>query len=289
MFESVEAFYRPASVREAVQLLQSGKGSARIVAGCTDLIVEDDRSIRSLIDITHTGLNYIRRRSTRWAIGATTTMAQIEESAELRNVAGGILARAAASCGSVQIRNMATVGGNMANGSPAADLATPLLALDSAASVASPQGRHRVDLANYLAEARSRKMAQSLLAEVTFAEPPGGLRCGWSFQKFGRTAVDISIVNVAAGLQLDAHRHVKWARIALGAVAPTPVRMHEAEAILTGRTLDHALVVEACACVMRHVRPISDQRASADFRCELSRVLTERALEECAAAAGCEL
>ena len=289
MFESVEAFYRPANVREALQLLQRGKGSARIVAGCTDVIVGGDRSVRFLIDITHAGLSYNRRRGANWAIGATTTMAEIEDSAEIRGLAGGLLSRAAATCGPVQIRNMATVGGNMANGSPAADLATPLLALDAAAVVADARGRRKMPLADYLAAARSRELAKSLLVEVTFADPPRGSRCGWSFQKFGRTAVDISVVNVAAGLQLDARGRVKWARIALGAVAPAPLRMAGAEALMAGRTYDCVLVAAACESVMREVRPISDLRASADYRRELSRVLTGRALEECVAPSGCPL
>jgi aerobic carbon-monoxide dehydrogenase medium subunit len=289
MFQSVEAFYRPASVREALQLLQRGKGKARIVAGCTDVAVGDDRSVRFLIDITHAGLSYIRVRRATWAIGATTTMAELEESAEVRALAGGLVARAAATCGSVQVRNMATVGGNMANGSPAADLATPLLALEAAAVVAEARGRHKMPLADYLAEARSREPANSVLVEVTFPEPPYGPRCGWSFQKLGRTAVDISVVNVAAGLQLDTRGRVKWARIALGAVAPAPVRMAGVEALMAGRTLDRGLLAEACGSVMREVRPISDQRASAEYRREISRVLAGRALEECAAAAGYSL
>src|SRR5579871_2289017 len=105
MFESVEAFHRPANVREALELLQRGKGRARIVAGCTDVMVENDPSARTLIDITHAGLNYVRRRGARWAIGSTTTMADLEESAEIQALAGGLLSRAAATCGSVQIRN----------------------------------------------------------------------------------------------------------------------------------------------------------------------------------------
>jgi carbon-monoxide dehydrogenase medium subunit len=289
MFESVEAFYRPANVREALQLLQRGKGRARIVAGCTDVIVEDDRSVRFLIDITHAGLSYVRRRGANWAIGAATTMAELEASIEVGALAGGILARAAATCGSPQIRNMATVGGNMANGSPAADLATPLLALEASAVVADARGRHKMPLAGYLAAARSRELANSLLVEVTFADPPRGSRCGWSFHKFGRTAVDLSIVNVAVGLELDARGRVKWARIALGAVASASIRTPDAEALMVGRALDHALLAEASESVTREVRPITDLRASADYRRELSRVLTGRALEECAAAAGCLL
>jgi CO/xanthine dehydrogenase FAD-binding subunit len=293
MYENVEAFYRPASVREALQLLQSGKGSARIVAGCTDLMIENDRSVRFLIDITHAGLSYIRRRGDSWTIGATTTLAAIEESAELQTLACGLLPRAAATCGSMQIRNMATVGGNMANGSPAADMATPLLALDAFAMIAENAGggnaRRKMPLAEYLGNARHGDLGNSLLAEVGFGEPPGGPRCRWSFQKFGRTAVDISVVNVAAGLQLDTRGRVKFARLALGAVGPVPCRVSAVESLMGGRTFDHALLAEVCELVEREVQPISDVRASADYRRELSRVLTGRAFEECAAQAGCSL
>jgi len=289
MFESVEAFYRPASVREALQMLQRGKGSARIVAGCTDVVVEGGPTVRFLIDITRAGLNYIRRRGANWAIGATTTMADLTESNEIRALAGGLLSQAAATCGSLQIRNMATVGGNMANGSPAADLAAPLLTLDATAVIADASGRHRMPLAHYLVLSRTRALANSLLVEVTFPDPPSAAHCGWSFQKFGRTALDVSVVNVAAGLQLDTHRRVKWARIALGAVAPAPVRMPVAEALMRGRKFDRALLAEVCASVVREVHPIGDLRASAEYRMELSRVLTGRALEECAARAGCSL
>lgn len=289
MFERVEAFYRPASVREALHLLHTAKGGARIVAGGTDVVVEADPSVRVLIDITRAGLSYVRRRGLKWAIGATTTMADLEDSSEIRDLAGGILARAASTCGSVQIRNLATLGGNMANGSPAADLATPLLVLDAQAVVADNSGRHKMPLASYLAAASSQRLARALLVEVGFDDPPRGTRCGWSFQKFGRTATDISIVNVAAGVECDSRGKVKWARIALGAVAPAPIRMPEAEACLTGHVLNRELLAQACEAVMRAVRPIRDVRASADYRRELSRVLTGRALEECTAATGCSL
>lgn len=289
MFESVEAFYRPATVREALQLLHRAKGSARIVAGCTDAIVGGGQSVRFLIDITRAGLSYIRQRNGNWAIGATTTMSALEESPQIRQLAGGLLSRAAATCGSIEIRNAATVGGNMANRSPAADLATPLLVLDASAVIANARGRRKMPLARYLAEAGRRETADSLLVEVTFPDPPRGSRCGWSFKKFGRNAADISVVNVAAGLELDARRRVKWARIALGAVAPAPLRMPAAEALMAGRVFDRALVAGASECVMRDVSPITDVRASAEYRRELCRVLTGRALEECAGPAGCSI
>ncbi len=284
MFDTVEAFYRPGTVREALRLLQNGKNRARFVAGGTDLVVEADRSTRILIDITHAGLSYIRRKGQACVIGATTTMATIENSPAIRALAGGILARAAATCGSVQIRNMATLGGNLANGSPAADTATPLLALDAEVVLADARGRRRIPLAAFYSGPRKTR---TLIVEVAIPVPPRGAR--WSFQKLGRTEDDISLVNAAAGLQLDSKGRAKWVRIALGAVAPTPVRAVNAEKLLVGRKADEATLAEVCDEVAREVRPITDVRASAEYRREMCRVLVGRALQECAAGTGCSL
>ena len=289
MFDKVEAFYRPESVPEALRLLERSKGQGRLVAGGTDLVVEGEHPVRFLIDLTRAGLAYIRKREAVCSIGATTTLAELEDSTVIRALAGGLVARAAATCGSVQIRNRATIGGNLAHGSPAADLATPLLALDAAALIANQHGRRRVHLADYLAKPRGNVLRNSLLIEITIPEPPHGARCGWAFQKFGRTEIDIALVNAAAGLQLDAHGRVKEVRLALGAVAEFPFRARKVEALMTGRELDHALLVEAGEQVTRDVNPIDDLRATAEFRRELSRVLAGRALEACAEQAGCSL
>jgi carbon-monoxide dehydrogenase medium subunit len=284
MFDTVETFYRPSSVREAVRLLQNGKSRARVVAGGTDLVVEGDRSIRFLIDITHAGLSYIRREGKACVVGATTTMAALETSPAIRALAGGMLARAAATCGSVQIRNMATLGGNLANGSPAADTATPLLALDAEVVLADARGRRKIPLTEFYS---GQRKTRALLIEVAIPAQPRGGR--WSFQKLGRTEGDISLVNAAAGLQLDSKGRVKWVRVALGAVAPTPMRAVNAEKLLVGRKLDENALAEVGEEVAREARPISDVRASAEYRRATIRVLVRRALEECAAGTGCSL
>lgn len=276
MFGNVEAFYRPGNVPEALRLLQKTKGQARVLAGGTDLALAADGSVRFLIDISRAGLTYIRRRNQTIAIGATTTIAEMEESPILRVLAGGMLCRAAASCGAIEIRNVATLGGNMANGSPTADLVTPLLVLGASVVLAGTREKHKLPLADFLS-GTGLPAAPSLLTEVVIPAPPDGRRCGWSFQKFGRTAVDISLVNVAAGLELDAGGRVKWLRIAVGAAA---------EELAVGRVLDRALLAEIGDEVARELRPITDQRASAEYRRNLAHVLTGRALEECAAQAG---
>ncbi len=289
MFTQVEAFYRPATVAEALRLLDRGKGQARIVAGGTDLVVESGPTVRYLIDITRAGLSYIRRKDSMWLVGATTTLAELEESTAIRGLANGLLAVAAATCGSVQNRNLATVGGNLMHGSPAADLVPPLLVLDASVVIARSGTRHRMHLSDYLQRNRGNGQGRSLLTEISIPEPPRGTRRGWSFQKFGRTELDIALVNAAAGLQLDSRGRVKWARLALGAVAETPFRLSSIEQFVAGQEFGPGLIAEVGEQVIREVQPISDVRASAQLRRELSRAMAGRALEECAAQAGWSL
>ena len=207
----------------------------------------------------------------------------------IRTLAGGILAKAAATCGSIQNRNMATVGGNLANASPAADTASVLLALDAEVVVASSSRKRTIALTEFYAGPHRTVLNGELLVEVVIPTLPRGGRMGWSFQKLGRSETDISLVNVAAGIQADAHGRIKWARIALGAVGPTPLRGRKAEELLLGNTLSEDLLTRVGAAVAKEVSPISDARASAEYRREMSAVLTRRALRECAAQAGCKL
>ncbi len=173
----------------------------------------------------------------------------------------------------------------MAHGSPAADLAPPLLALDASVLLASGSSRRTMTLGDYLAPRAKRNGVDALLVEIQFRKS-FGTRCGWSFQKLGRTTVDISLVSAAAGLQIDRQGKVKWVRIALGAAAPAAMRAGETEKLIAGRVLDRSLLEEAGQSVQREVAPISDHRASAGYRREMSGVLVRRALEECAAQAG---
>jgi carbon-monoxide dehydrogenase medium subunit len=132
-------------------------------------------------------------------------------------------------------------------------------------------------------------LGKALLVEIVVPALPRGGRTGWSFQKLGRTECDISLVNAAVGLQVDARKRCKWARIALGAVAPVPIRLPQAEGLLAGRELSRELIDEVCDRVARDVRPVSDLRATAEYRRDMSRVLARRALVECAELAGCTL
>jgi carbon-monoxide dehydrogenase medium subunit len=289
MFDQVDSYHRPRSIREAIRLLQAGRSRARIVAGGTDLVAQADSSIRSLVDITQLGLSYIRKVGKSWAIGTTTTMARVEDSKDICELASGILAKAAAACGSVQLRNMATLGGNLANASPAADTAVPLLVLDASVVLEGATKRRTLPLAEFFSAPGKTALGKELLVEIQIPVPPRGGRWGWSFQKLGRTECDISIVSAAAGLQLDARGTCKWVRIALGAVAPTPMRAVGAEAILAGQKLTADLIAQVREQVAREVSPIGDVRAPAEYRREMAQVLVERVVRDCAQMAGVTL
>ncbi len=286
MFDHIEAFYRPTSIREAIRLLHSGRGRGRLVAGGTDVAVQADRSIRFLVDVSRLGLSYIRRKGGGWVIGATTTMSELESSPAIRALANGILATAASTCGAMQNRNVATVGGNLANGSPAADTATPLLALDAVVVLAGPQGRGKVPLAEFFSGPHKTVAKGALIVEILIPPWPHKGRMGWSFQKLGRILSDIAVVNAAAGLQVDRAGRCTWARIALGAVAPTPMRARRAEVLLVGQVLTGELLDRASDALAQEVRPITDVRSTAEYRREMSHVLARRALRECAERAG---
>jgi CO/xanthine dehydrogenase FAD-binding subunit len=287
----LQAFYRPSSVAEAVRVMAKSGKRARFVGGGTDVLVRRDRNIDILIDISRIGLNYIKPEAALastgqgggWVIGAGTTLTTIERSQDLAEFANGILARAAASAGSEQIRNAATIGGNLANGSPAADMALPLLALGASVVVIEPgkyQARTTRQMTDFFLAPHKTVLSHALLVEIHIPPVPTG-RAGWSFQKMHPIGGSLAIVNVAAGLGLDRRKHCAWARIAIGAAAPKPLRMRVAEKLLVGAPLDDASLTAAAEAVSQNILPQTDGRATADYRRAMSKVLVKRALREC--------
>lgn len=284
VFDHIQAFHQPATLNEALRLLQKHSGKACPVAGDTDLALRAGRSAQVLVDITRLGLSYIKREGKGFRIGATTTMATLEESVLVQRLANGILSKAASTCGSPQLRNVATLGGNLVNASPAADSATPLLTLDAEVILQGVRHKRRVPLVEFFLAPHKTALKGELLTEIVI--PPCKLHAAWCFEKFGRTEPDISIVSVSVGLQLDAQGRCTWVRIALGAVAPTPMRAIKAEALMSGQVLTEKLIERAGQSAAEESRPIDDLRASAEYRRDISRVLVRRALQACAAHLG---
>jgi len=213
------------------------------------------------------------------SIGALVTHTQIMRSPLVRDMFPALV-DAAHTIGAVQTRNLGTLGGNLVTGVPSMDSGPTLVALEAIASIAGPAGRRQVSLADFWVGPRKTVLKpDELLAEIII--PNQNLNPPTHFLKFGlRKGQALALVNVAASFRVDWDKNVFVApRIALGAVAPKVVRALKAEAYLEGRMVTPEAMAEAGQVAVGDCKPISDFRASADYRKHLVAVLTKRALE----------
>lgn len=270
-----EAYHRPRTLDEMWRLKET-EPDAHFIAGGTDLMVGNHppRAFISLRAIP--GLDGIELGPpTR--IGAMTLVADVLAH-------GGIAARyptltqACHLFASMQIRNAATVGGNLCNASPAADLAPPLLVHDAAVRLSSPGGAREMPLEEFfLGPGRTALQAGEVLTDVLLDPPPAG--AATTFLRKTRVRMDIALVSVAVLLELDGKR-CKTARVAAGAVAPTPMRLKMVEAMLEGESINARLAAEAGALAAQNVEPVDDVRTTAAYRRHMVGVYVKRALEE---------
>jgi carbon-monoxide dehydrogenase medium subunit len=252
-----------------------------LVAGGTDLLPQLKNGLlrpACVVDLSGVGgLRRLHRDDGRGLrIGAAVTARALELDPGVR-AEYPALAESAALVGSVQVRNLATVGGNLCNAAPSADMAPPLVALDAEAVIAGPRGQRRVPLADFFVGVRRTVLAaDELLVEI--AVPSAGPHSGGHYLRHTpRRELDIAVVGVASQLTLSGGVCAK-ARIALAAVAPVPVRATAAERALEGQPVTPAQIERAAELAVGAARPISDQRGSVEFRRHLVRVLTRRTL-----------
>ena len=282
-----EHYHTVRSVDEAIELLAKYSGSARIVAGATDLIIELEAGLRpdlhGLIDITRVpGLDHITTDDEGWIhLGPLVTHNHCAVS-KLIVERAYTLARACWEVGAPQIRNRGTIAGNLITASPANDSITPLMALGAQVTLRSTSGERVVPIADFYTGVRQTVMRDDeFMADIAFPMPPEGSRS--TFIKRGlRRAQAIAIVNVAAVLELDESEVVE-ASIALGSVTPTIARAEAAEDYLRGKTLDNETIQRASELAVETASPIDDVRGSARYRVEMVRVCTRRALQSLAA------
>jgi len=272
-------YFRPRTVDEAISLLAKYGDKAKPIAGGTDLLVEKPPDVEYLMDIASLPMDYIKNSGEGIEIGALSTIRSIEASSLFKEGAYRILAEAAHDFGHATVKNMATVGGNVCSAVPSSDFSPVLLALDAKAKVVGPAGERTVPLEEFFVDVRKTVLkSDELLVEFQVAKPPA--HTGTAFYKLGRTSVDIALVNVATRITLGRNEVCEDVRIALGAVAPTPIRARRAEKLLKGKRIDNALIEEASQTASEETKPISDIRSSADYRREVSKVLVKRALQK---------
>ena len=280
--------YQPTSLEDASRLLKQHGPGGRFLAGGTDLVIamkEKGLVPKYVVDLKKIpGLTGIKENGDGTiSIGALTTMRDVETSPLIKKKYP-FLSQSAAEVGSIQIRNRATVGGNMANATPSADVAPSLVALGAAAKISGAAGERSLPLEEFFRGPGQTVMgADEILIEVVI--PQTGAQLVGEYIKFSpREMMDLAYVGVAVVYNLGAQdKKCTGVRIVLGAVAPTPIRAKQAEAVLEGQALSEVLAEKAGAIAAEEARPISDVRSSADYRRAMVGTMTKRALLNAAA------
>jgi aerobic carbon-monoxide dehydrogenase medium subunit len=272
----------PASLEQAVALLATARGEARVLAGGTDLLVQMRTDVvepELLVDIKGIAeLRQIHEEAGGFSVGAAVTGAELKEHPRLKAVWPGVV-EAANLIGSTQIQGRATMGGNLCNGSPAADSVPALIAAGAKASVVGRNGRREVPVEDVMLAPRKLSLAKGEII-VSFRLPPQPQRAADAYLRFiPRTEMDIAVVGCGVWLALDAVGTCTAARIALGAVAERPLLVAEAGRALVGSTLDEAALQKLDAAARAACRPIDDKRGTKDFRVKIAGVLARRAAQ----------
>jgi CO/xanthine dehydrogenase FAD-binding subunit len=280
-------YHQPTELPEALALMAQYGSKARALAGGTDLI----RKMKArTISVDHLiSLNRIDAlKSIAWddqkglTIGATARISQVGKHPSVLEHYPALV-QACSAMATTQIRNMGTVVGNLANGSPCADTASPLLCYDAVLVVASTEGERRVPLVDFHKDSGIVDLKPGeLVTSIEVPRPVDGLVSSY-LRHSARSRVDIAAVSAGVAIKLDNNKQVQHVRLALGAVAPTPLRLHRAEQALLGKVLDPDTREIAVIEGMSAASPIDDIRATAEYRRAMILVLLRRALTYCQA------
>ena len=277
-------FFEPTTLAEASQLF--AQEHAQLLAGGTDLVIgmkaltETPQSVISLQKIP--GLTGVTAETDgSISIGAMTKVREVELSADIQEHHTA-LAEGASEIGSIQIRNLATIGGNIAHASPAADTVAGLLVADAQVDIASANGERTVPIdALFTGPGQTVLRSGEIITRFRLPSPASGSH--YIKHKI-REVMDLAFIGVAAAVNLD-NGTITDARIGLAAVAPTPIRATEAENLLRGNELTAELLQQAGEAAAAAASPISDLRCSAEHRREMVDVLTKRTLQAAVARA----
>ena len=277
-------YLRPGRLDEALQLLGRSGRRMSVLAGGTDLLVrmkEDTVRPQTILDIGRIDeLRGVERRD-RWLwIGPLATHREIAGSDLIRRH-GRALAQGAARVGSPQIRQRATIGGNLVNASPAADTVPPLYVLQAEVQISSIEGQRWLAVEDFFKGPGQTALKPDELVTGLKIPPVADDRLVSRYDKFGtRNALSVSVTSVAAAAGLEPDGTLSWIRIALGSVGPTVLRAGEAERLLTGQAAGEELIREAAQAAAGQCCPIDDVRGSAWYRRKLTGALLSRILRD---------
>ncbi len=273
-------YVRPATLQEAVSVLQNSGDKGFILAGGTDLLVRmkshefnvdlivDIKSIESVVGITQTEHHF--------RIGAATTCAEIGKHAGLRTAWPGVV-EAANLIGSTQIQERCTIAGNLCNASPAADCVPALVAASARAVVIGPSGIRELPVESVVTAPGETSLDKADIVEAFLLDKRPPNSCDAYLRFIPRTEMDIAVVGAAINLTLGEDGLVSSARVVLGAVAPTVIVVNEAAKALVGTKLDETALDALEAACSAACQPIDDKRGTVNFRKQVSGVLARRA------------
>ena len=275
-------YIRPTTIESALSILDQHRGGGKIIAGGTDLTIAlKNNSIKPSIIIDITGLrnelNYIKDTGNEIRIGSMTTFDEIYNSAVINNYAA-CLSDAAYAIGTWQIRNMATIGGNIANASPAADSAPPLIALSATVTLKSIEGTRTIPIEEaFKGPKKSTINDREMITEISFKKIEG-IKSSWI--RIGRrNANTISVVSVAMAASV-VENHFNYIKVGLGSVGPTPLFAKSASDFLKGKPISRSVISQAAELAMKDSSPITDIRGTKEYRLKMVRFLTFKLLNK---------
>lgn len=280
-------YLRPETPEEAVAMKTDHGAKAMFWAGGTDMMLHWQREKyhpEFCIDLTYLkAMNVIEVGAGQISIGAMVSLTALENSADRHHLLATLSVITKLMC-TPQTRTIATVGGNMCNASPAADLSPAFVAMDAEAVMLGQGGERRVSMFEFFEGVNKTALRDGeLLSEIVIPLPAAG-RIAASYRRIDRTVVDIALVNASSALTVDDGGVVTRAVVALGSVAPVIIRSDAAGSALTGKSLDQLddeLLAAAGDAAAADSRPISDVRASADYRRDMVKVMTRRSVGDC--------
>ena len=272
----------PRSLDQAVALLAGEHGEARVLAGGTDLLVQMKTDIIDpvlVVDIKGIAeTRQIKEEAGGFRVGAAVTGAELNEHAKLKAMWPGVV-EAANLIGSTQVQGRATMGGNLCNGSPAADSVPALIAAGARASIVGPKGRRELVVEDVMLAPRKLALEKGEIV-ASFLLPARAERTGDAYLRFiPRTEMDIAVVGCGICLTLDAKGVCTAARVSLGAVAARPLLVAEAASALIGTKVDDAALQKLDAAAQAACRPIDDKRGTKEYRVKVAGVLARRATQ----------
>lgn len=280
-----EKYYEPTTVEECCRILKEYGSDAKILAGGTDIVprlknkVWKPKAVVGIFNIP--GIDAVSVSKDGLELGAAARLRKISLDKALEKDYKVVM-EAAGHVSSMQIRNIATIGGNACNASPSADAIQGLIAMGAKAVIAGSEGTREVELEDFFTGPGATVLKEGeFLLKFKIPAPKAGT--GAAYKKFAiRGDTDISIVGAGCRLILQKDGTVEDARISLAAVAPKPIRVPEAEKLLIGKKLTAELIEQAADAAAKSCTPITDQRATAEYRKQMVRVWTRHAVEEAA-------